>query len=108
MDAQERLLLPRLAPENPEAARALHDDHELIRSRLLELDVGVDLHLVRCNAARAFLDELRAHARHEDEMLYFLADRHLTREERHAVIETLAPGTVVHSVRPSALGEQRV
>ena len=108
MDAEERLLLPRLALENPEAAHALHDEHELIRSRLLELDVGVDLHLVRCNAARAFIDELRAHARHEDEMLYDWADRHLTAEERHVVSESLAPGAVVRSIRPSALGEQRV
>jgi hemerythrin-like domain-containing protein len=93
MRIEEELLIPRLERHHPEAAHAILAEHRLIRARLMELDTGVDLHLVNCATAHAFIDELRQHARHEDEMLYAWSDRNLPASERRALIERLAPGT---------------
>lgn len=73
MHAEEELVLPELARIDPDEAAALHAEHDDLRRRLLELGIGVDLHVVRERAARAFLDTLRSHADREDELLYVWA-----------------------------------
>jgi hypothetical protein len=65
-------------------------EHEEIRARLLELGTGVDLHIVKLDAARAFVDELRAHAEHEEKVLYHWADEHLDEAERASFLTALA------------------
>jgi hypothetical protein len=49
----------------------------------------VDLHLVRLEAARHFVDELRAHARNEDRLLYRWADDQLDDDAQLATIGAL-------------------
>lgn len=68
--AEECFLFPRFATVDLTELRALQDDHAMIRARMAELGVGVDLKLVRAEVAQGFLDALRAHAAREDAFLY--------------------------------------
>jgi hypothetical protein len=67
---EEEHILPRFAEADPVEARAILADHAEIRRLLLELGVGIDLHLLRANVADQLLDRLRAHARREDAGMY--------------------------------------
>jgi hemerythrin-like domain-containing protein len=77
LENEERELIPRFAQHDPEEAKALLQDHATIRTRLTELDVSTDLHLVRADAVRVLLDALRAHAERENAGLYRWAEREL-------------------------------
>lgn len=74
-DLEERELLPRFTPEDPEKMAALKRDHESLRRDLLELGVRSDLHCLRADAVRAFIADLRAHAAREDQTIYRWASR---------------------------------
>jgi hypothetical protein len=76
LDAEERTLFLRYAEDAPEDASELLGEHVQIRKVLAELDVSVDLHLVRANAIEAFLRKLQAHAAREDASLYRWAAKH--------------------------------
>jgi hypothetical protein len=89
LEAEERFLVPQLFAANPREARTILEEHRHIRSRLLEVGFGVHLRIDHLEIAGGFLDELRAHARHEDEMLYRWADGHLTQVEQSALIAAL-------------------
>ena len=89
--AEERFVLPQLFVSCPRDARTIMEEHRHIRSRLSELRFGVDLHTVRLETARGFVDELRAHARHEDGVLYRWAEEHLAAIDRTAVLSKLTP-----------------
>lgn len=70
LDGEERSLLGGYARYAPEDARELLREHAMIRQALAEFDVGVDLHLVRADAVKAFLGALQAHAERENAGLY--------------------------------------
>jgi hypothetical protein len=70
LDGEEKDLIPRFALHDPSEAKLILQDHAAIRKRLTELDISTDLHLVRADALRLFLDALRAHAKREDTGLY--------------------------------------
>jgi hemerythrin-like domain-containing protein len=89
--AEERFMIPQLFASRPRDARTIMEEHRHIRSRLSELGFGVDLHIVRLETARGFIDELRAHARHEDDVLYRWADEHLAAIDRTTVLSKLMP-----------------
>lgn len=93
LDAEERFLIPSLFRVNQRAARTLLEEHRHIRTRLTELGAGVDLHIVRLGSARAFIDELRAHARHEDSLLYQWADEHVEDADRGLLLNALRKAT---------------
>lgn len=67
---EDEALLPALRRDHPEEAAALDDDHRRIRVRLIELAIGVDLHLTRATWVAEFVEMLRAHAQREDALLY--------------------------------------
>jgi hemerythrin-like domain-containing protein len=90
-EAEETHLLPELLRKSERDARVIIGEHRHLRSRLTELGVGIDLHLVRLEMARHFVDELRAHARNEDRLLYRWADEHLGEPEQRAMLEALTP-----------------
>jgi hypothetical protein len=69
LGAQEKLLVPALLQSRAREARAILQEHRHIRARLLELGAAIRTHVIRGGMARGFLDELRAHARHEDTIL---------------------------------------
>lgn len=85
LDAEERYMLPEFARLAPEQSAALVSEHAHFRSRLSELGAAIELHLVRLDTARALADELRAHAKKEDGLLYQWADAHLSRGDRAAL-----------------------
>jgi len=89
LEAEERFLIPQLFAANPREARTILREHRHIRSRLVEAGVGVDLHVVRLDAVRGFVEELRAHARHEDDILYRWADEHLGVGEQSTLLAAL-------------------
>jgi hemerythrin-like domain-containing protein len=93
LDAEERFLIPPLFQVNQRAARTILEEHRHIRTRLTELGAGVDLHIVRLGAARAFIEELRAHARHEDRLLYQWADEYVGEADRGLLLNALAKAT---------------
>lgn len=70
LDGEERSLLDGYARYAPEDAQELRRDHLKIRQALAEFDVGVDLHLVRADAVKAFIGALQAHAARENAGLY--------------------------------------
>jgi|GEM_PF-6857047 len=67
---EERELLPAYAEHAPEDAASILAEHAAFERALAELDVATDLHLLRLDAVRTFLDGLRAHAARENEGLY--------------------------------------
>jgi hemerythrin superfamily protein len=88
-EAEETHLIPELLRRSDRGARVIIGEHQHLRARLAELGVGVDLHLVRLEAARHFVDELRAHARNEDRLLYSWADDQLDDDAQLATIGAL-------------------
>jgi hypothetical protein len=92
LETEERFMIPPLFAFRPRDARAILEEHRHIRSRLVELGCGVDLHTVRVETARGFIEELRAHARHEEDVLYRWADEHLPAiEQAHLATQLTAP-----------------
>lgn len=87
-------MIPALLQVNEREARAISAEHRHIRARLTELGAGVDLHIVRLKTVRAFIDELRAHANHEDKMLYQWADEHLGESDRAILLRALVDAVV--------------
>jgi hemerythrin superfamily protein len=94
LKTEEKYLIPALMRLNERAARAILEEHRHFRARLTELGAGVDLHIVRLKTARAFIDELRAHANHEDKMLYQWADEHLPEADRTTLLRALVDSVV--------------
>jgi hypothetical protein len=77
MEFEEQHILPAFRAVDPSEADRLLRDHDLIRYRLTELGIGVDLHLLRAEVVADFIALLRAHALREDALLYLWAERGL-------------------------------
>ena len=90
LEAEEKFMIPILLRVCERDARILIQEHKHIRTQLVELGIGVDLHLVRLESARSFISELHAHSLHEDTLLYRRADAELGDEERQSVFAALA------------------
>jgi hypothetical protein len=70
LDAEETALFPRYAEVAPEDEALLREDHGAFRRMLDELDVTIDLHLVRLETVRELVMKLAAHAHRENVTLY--------------------------------------
>lgn len=86
MEAEERYVLPAFARIDREGAIALLRDHGRIREALLELGVGIDLHVARLEPWHAFIDLLREHTSREGELLYTWAETYLEKSLATAAI----------------------
>jgi hemerythrin len=86
LEAEETYMIPALLAFSEREARVIIGEHKHIRARLIELGAGIDLHIVRLESARDFVEELRAHARNEDRLLYRWVDDHLSEREREALL----------------------
>jgi len=75
LDAEERNLIPALAEDRPREAQTLLDDHRLIRIKLLQLGIDLDLHCLSAERVEAFVEALRAHAHREEHIFYPWVDR---------------------------------
>lgn len=90
MEVEEKLLVPALFEASERDARTILAEHRHIRSRVAEIATAIDLHTIRADVARAFIDELRAHAHREDDLLYGWTDRRIDDAERITILHTLA------------------
>jgi hemerythrin-like domain-containing protein len=90
LEAEEAHLIPGLAGVRELEARELLDEHQRFRECLTELGVSLELHTIRLDSARAFMDELRAHAQKEDQLLYRWGDTHLGEQERESLFTALS------------------
>ena len=88
-EAEETHMIPDLLRRSPRDARGILAEHQHLRSRLAELGVALDLHLVRLETARNFVAELRAHAKNEDRVLYRSADEGLSEAAQQATVEAV-------------------
>jgi hemerythrin-like domain-containing protein len=77
MAFEEQRLLPAFEAVDPREAAALVAEHAQIRRKLLDLGIGVDLHLTRADVVNEFVELLRRHAQREDELLYRWAEKEL-------------------------------
>jgi hemerythrin-like domain-containing protein len=84
MDLEDAVLIPALYRRDARAARVLWEEHKHLRARLAELGAAVDLHTIRTETATWFIEELRAHARTEDRILYSWAEGNLAEDERES------------------------
>jgi len=89
LEAEERLLIPRLFAAHPREAAVILAEHRHIRARLRDLGCRFDARTIEVETATGFVEELRAHARHEDGVLYRWADDHLNVSEQTAVLVVL-------------------
>lgn len=94
LDFEERHVLPAFRAVDPSEVEGLLREHDLIRHRLTELGIGVDLHSVRAEIVADFVALLRAHAHREDELLYRWAEREL-------------PPSAQSAFRPASTGQPR-
>jgi hypothetical protein len=89
LEVEEKFMIPYLFASSPREARVLLEEHRHIRSRLVELGPGADRLLAAVEAARGFLGEFRAHARHEEDVLYRWVDEHMATREPTALLDAL-------------------
>jgi hemerythrin-like domain-containing protein len=99
MQTEELELIPALLRDSPRSARIIMEEHRHIRARLAELGMSLDLHTLRLDTARAFVDELRAHARSEDRLLYQWAEESLDDAEKESIIRLLADRVRAYRLR---------
>jgi hypothetical protein len=89
LEMEELHLVPLLLERNRRAGSAIIEEHKHIRRRLAELGTAVDLHQVRLEGLRRFLDELRAHAKTEDSLMYRWADEQLAEQAKGTLLSDL-------------------
>jgi iron-sulfur cluster repair protein YtfE (RIC family) len=70
LDHEERLVIPAFASINPDEAAELLREHDEIRRMLDDLRLGVELEFIDGSVAGDLASQLRAHAHHEERVLY--------------------------------------
>jgi hypothetical protein len=86
MAAEERMVFAAYQRADPASAQDLRGEHATLRARALELGAAIRLRRVRGEQLQQLVDELRAHARHEDASLYRWAQGNLAPSYRHTLI----------------------
>ncbi len=94
IDAEDRIVIPLLGPKNAREARALSSEHRHLRARMSELRTSVEQGALRAEVARSLMDELRAHNRHETDVLHDHFEAVEPPEAQKTVIEALAKSLV--------------
>jgi hypothetical protein len=90
LETEELHLVPLLLERERRAGSAIIEEHKHVRRRLAELGTAVDLHQLRLDALQRFLDELRAHAKTEDSLMYQWADEQLAESAKSSLVKDLA------------------
>jgi len=90
MATEETHVLPAFEKVDATEAMALRTEHAGLRKQLIELGIGVDLHLVGSPLVAQFMSALRQHARREDALAYRWAAENLSPETRTALAIELA------------------
>ncbi len=89
-DDLEEHVLPAFAQQKQTEARALLYEHQRIRDTLTRLGVDLDLHCLPAERVAEFVASLRAHARHEDDLLYPWAAHRLGEAARKRAEEAIS------------------
>jgi len=89
MDGEDRVLVPHLGPKNPREARALSSEHRHLRSRMAQVSEAARQGALRLDLVRSLMDELRAHTRHEEEVVHLHIDLGDPPDVQRAVLEAL-------------------
>jgi hemerythrin-like domain-containing protein len=76
LDLEEKELIPRFRRDCPAEAAQICREHEEIRMGLAELGIALDLHALRAEAVKEFLDLLRAHVQREEALFYRWVAQH--------------------------------
>jgi hemerythrin-like domain-containing protein len=87
LDAEERLLLPRLRRHHPSEVRRIEKEHATIRSLVAELGIQADLRTLRKDVADVLVTALERHAAFEERGLYRWADQELSAPHRTGLLE---------------------
>jgi hypothetical protein len=91
LEAEEKHLLSELLRAFEREARVLLREHHHIRTRLSALGTGFRSPTAsQVDSVRNFVDELRAHAKNEERLLYQWADARLDEQVRTSAIAALA------------------
>jgi hemerythrin superfamily protein len=85
LELEEKRILPKLAQVDAAETKVLLQQHDRIRAQLSELGVGVDLHLTHSDAVTAFVQELEAHAKREEALLYRWLKTSLPQEDQATI-----------------------
>jgi hemerythrin-like domain-containing protein len=101
LQLEEQHIFPEFGKEHAPEVAALLRDHEHIRAQLLELGVGVDLHVTNDERVERFIERLRIHAAREDALMYQWAAREL-RPEASSNIRDWLQKVLVHAPRRHA------
>lgn len=87
-EAEESELFPVMAETHPDAVSGLKTEHAEIRKLLLDLDMQVDLHVIRHDEITAIIERLRDHAATEDATIYAWAEA-LPEERRNPIAKAI-------------------
>jgi polyisoprenoid-binding protein YceI len=104
LETEEAHVLPPLQRSEPRQAQEILDQHARLRERLLGLAIDLDLHSLRPDQIRGFVDELRAHVAQEEQFLYPWAERQLGKVVGAPLRRALAAART----RPSADEDWRI
>ncbi len=81
LEAEETHLIPSLRRVSERDARVLVQEHQHLRTRLVEIGVAIDARSLRFETVRDFIDELHAHAQSEDRLLHRWVDLPLDEQQ---------------------------
>lgn len=70
LESEEMFLIKPFAADHPLDAARIMSEHHGIRRRLAEMGVDLDLHCLSAEHVAAFVEDLRHHARNEEDVLY--------------------------------------
>ncbi len=90
MEIEERVIST-FAHVHHQDARALLREHYDIRTRVAEIEALLKLNMCRPRIVRDLLDSVRAHAAHEDRMLYPWMEENLSDADKALIIDQLPP-----------------
>jgi hemerythrin-like domain-containing protein len=85
MALEEKHVLPPLSKQDAREIEGLMKEHEEIRTKLIELGIGLELHEVGCDAVDDFIAQLRMHARREEALAYRWAEEHVSAPEQQEI-----------------------
>jgi len=90
-ETEEIRIFPVFGLEEPDAARALREEHERIRLQMAELGVDLNFHCLPPEKIGSFVDGLRAHALREERLFYPWAAKRLSELARERAERPLTP-----------------
>ncbi len=89
LEAEETHLIPALRRVSERDARVLVQEHQHLRTRLVEIGAAIESRRIRFETVRDFIDELHAHAQSEDRLLHRWADTPLDEQQLTTAIGAL-------------------